>query len=288
MEYLVHTVVLVSIYAVQAMSLNLLIGETGLVSVAQAAFAGIGAYAAVVLMTIMGVNFFVASLIGALAAGTVAFIVGIIFLPLRQVYYILGTVGFNVIAWSVFLNWNEVTKGSLGIAGIPRPVVFGYALSENAAFLVLCLVSVACVYGISALITRSSLGRVLHAIREDEDAVAVFGYATTHYKVFIFVVAAFIAGYAGALFASYLSYISPTNYIVPESIFALSIVILGGLGSAHGAIVAAFLLVVLPEVLRFVGFPSELAGHLRLMSYGLILIFFMLYLPKGLFGKFRI
>jgi len=288
MEYLIHIGIIACSYALLALALNLLIGESGLVSVAQAGFAGVGAYTAAIAMTALGVNFFFAALLGALFAALVAFVVGIIFLPLREAYYVLGTVGVNVIAWSVFLNWSSVTQGSLGIAGIPRPELFGFAFSTNAAFLLLSLLSVAVVYALSFFITHSSLGRVLHAIREDESAIAVFGYATTHYKIFIFTLAAAISGFAGALFASYISYISPQSFVVTESIFLLSIVVLGGLGSARGALVAALLLVILPEGLRFVGFPSEFAGHLRLMCYGLVLIFFMLYRPQGLFGTFRI
>lgn len=288
MEYLIHIGIVASIYMILALALNLLIGETGLVSVTQAGLAGIGAYTAAVLITIFGLNFFVAALAAMLITAAVAFAVGAIFLPLKEVYYILGTVGFNVIVWSVFLNWSELTRGALGIAGITRPEIFGYHLAGNAAFLILAIVSVVCAYGISSFITRSSFGRVLNAIREDEEATAVFGYATTHYKMCIFVIAAAMSGFAGALFASYLSYINPNGYWVPESILLLSIVILGGLGSARGAIAGAFLLTLFPELLRFIGFPSEMAGHLRLMCYGLILIIFMLYLPKGLIGKFRI
>ena len=288
MEYLIHIGVVASIYMILALALNLLIGESGLVSVTQAGLAGVGAYTAAILITSFGLNFFLAALFAMLLTAAVAFVVGAVFLPLKEVYYILGTVGLNVILWSVFLNWGAVTKGALGIAGIARPELFGFHLTNNSAFLILGIVSVLCAYGISTFITRSSLGRVLHAIREDEDVVAVFGYSPTHYKIFIFTIAAAMSGYGGALFASYLSYISPNGYWVPESILLLSIVILGGLGSARGAIIAALLLTLFPELLRFVGFPSEMAGHLRLLSYGLILIFFMLYLPKGLFGKFRI
>lgn len=288
MDYLFHIAVLVGVYGILAISLNLLIGETGLVSVAQAAFAGVGAYAAALLMTAVDMNFFLAALIGSLLAGALAYPVGIVFLRLKEVYYVLGTTGLNVIVWSIFLNWSSLTGGPLGMPGIPRPEIFGYRLSTTASFMVLALLSLLAVYVISQYITRSSFGRVLRAIREDEDATAVFGYNVVHYKLAIFVIASCIAGYGGAILASYLSYISPQGYMVTESILILAMVILGGLGSTRGAILGAALLVILPELLRFVGFPNEIAGQTRLLVYGLVLIFFMLYRPQGIWGTFRI
>jgi branched-chain amino acid transport system permease protein len=288
MEYLIHIAIIVSLYAAGAMSLNLIVGETGLVSVAHAAFVGIGGYAVALLLTVAHVPFVVAILVAVLISGIVAFFIGATFLRLREVYYVLGTVGFNVIVLSIFLNWSSLTKGPLGIAGIPRPEIFGAQLSTNISFLVLALIFVLCVYFCSSFITRSSLGRALHAIREDEAVAEVFGYSTVHYKLFVFTTASMLAGAAGALYASYISYISPYGYAVTESIFVLAIIILGGLGSARGAILGAALLVILPELLRFVGFPPEIAAQLRLGSYGLVLVLFMLYRPQGIWGTFKI
>lgn len=288
MEYLIHIAILASIYGILGVSLNLVIGETGLVSVTHAAFYGLGAYATALLLVGLGLNFFLATLAGMVLASAVAFAVGVVFLRLKEVYYVLGTVGFNVILFSVLLNWNSVTRGPLGVAGIPRPEILGFRFSENEAFLLLALAAAAIAYAISTLITRSSFGRVLNAIREDEDVVAVFGYLVYRYKLAIFSVGAALAALAGALFASYLTYISPFSFTVVESIFILSIVILGGLGSARGALIGAVLLVVVPEALRFAGFSPDIAAQMRQVLYGVILILLMLYRPQGLFGTFRI
>lgn len=288
MEYLIDIGILVCLYGIVALSLNLLIGETGLVSVAQAALSGIGAYTTALLMQDAGLNFFLAAFIAMLCGACIALVIGAVFARLREVYYVFGTVGFNIILYSILLNWQSLTDGPLGIANIHRPEIFGFVFSDNFAFLLLCLLSLAASYGICVFIERSSFGRVLHAIREDEEATAVFGYKVTHYKVAIFMIAAALAAFSGALFASYIRYVDPTSFIVTESIFVLSIVILGGLGSSRGAVLGALILVVLPEALRFVGFPNDIAAQIRQLVYGLLLILLMLYRPQGLLGKFRL
>ena len=286
MEYFIHIAILVCIYGILGLSLNLVVGEAGLLSVSHAAFYGIGAYATALLM-IGGTNFLVAMLVGMILAGLVALAVGTVFSRFDGVYYALGTLGFNVIVYSVFLNWQSVTHGPLGVPGIPRPSLFGFGFSENGAFLLLAVMLLACVYGVSKRITRSSFGRVLHAIREDEEAIAIFGYSVSVFKLVIFVISAMLAAIAGALYASYITYIDPSSFTLNESIFVLAIIILGGLASSEGAILGAFLLIILPEALRFVGFPTDIAAQMRQVVYGLLLILLMLYHPQGILGKFR-
>lgn len=288
MPYLIHIAVLVSLYATLGLSLNLVVGEAGLLSVTQAAFYGIGAYVVALLLTEAHVNFFVAALAGAGAAGLAALLVGLVFSRFKGDYYALGTLGFSVIVFSIFLNWQDVTSGPLGIPGIPRPELFGLSLSSNESFLVLALVVLAVTFGICAWIRNSSFGRVLHGIREDEEAIAVFGYSTLSYKLLIFVISAMLAAIVGALFATYLSFIDPSSFSVNESIFILSIVILGGLSSNRGVMLGALFLIVLPELLRFVGFPSDVAAQMRQLVYGLALIGLMLFRPQGILGKYRL
>ncbi|MBI5457656.1 branched-chain amino acid ABC transporter permease [Candidatus Kaiserbacteria bacterium] len=288
MDYAVHILTMIAITGIAAVSLNLLIGETGLVSVAQAAFAGIGAYGMTLLMLHAGIPFLAAALFSALIAGAIALIIGAIFLSLREVYYVFGTVGLNMIVWAILLNWDSLTRGPLGIPGITRPEVLGISFADNTAFLILCAVVLLAVFAAHYAIMKSNFGRVLHAVREDEEAIAVLGYKTEVYKIVIFVISAALVAFSGSLYATYLSYINPSAFTVNDSIFILAIVILGGLGSAYGAIVGTCMLVGAFEALRFIGFPASIAGDMRQVFYGLILILFMLYLPRGLFGKFRI
>lgn len=288
MEYLIHIAILVSIYGVLALSLNLVVGEAGLLSITQAAFYGIGAYATALLMLNAGVNFFLAAVLGMALSGAIALLLGIVFSRLSGDYYALGSFGFNVIVYSIMLNWQDVTQGPLGIPGITRPVLFGYQFSENLSFLILALVLLALVYLACRFITRSSFGRVLHAVREDEEATAVFGYSTNYYKLAIFAISAMLAALAGSLFASYITYIDPSSFTLMESILILSMIILGGLSSNRGAVLGAAALIILPELLRFAGFPSDIAAQMRQLTYGAILILLMLYRPQGLLGTFKL
>jgi len=144
------------------------------------------------------------------------------------------------------------------------------------------------VYAFVQYITTSSFGRVLKAIREDEEAIRVFGYNTLYYKLTVFVIAAGLAAIAGSLFASYITFIDPSTFALMESIFLLSIIILGGLANSKGAIFGAIFLILLPELLRFVGMPPDIAAQMRQVIYGVLLILLMLYRPQGFFGEYKL
>lgn len=288
MEYFIHLAVLISIFAILGVSLNLIVGYTGLLSVTQAAFYGIGAYATAIFMTSFGINFFVSILIGMALSGVLALFIGYVLSKFDGDYFALGSFGFNIILYSVFLNWQEVTRGPLGIPGIDRPSIFGYTFSTNSSFLILSVVIAGFVYFFAQWLGRSSFGRVLKAIREDEKAIQVFGYNTSQYKLAIFVIGAVLASIAGSLFASYISFIDPSSFVLNESIFVLAIIILGGLANNKGVVWGAVFLILLPEFLRFVGFPSDIAAQMRQVVYGVMLIILMIYRPQGLMGEYRL
>ena len=155
-------------------------------------------------------------------------------------------------------------------------------------FLILALVFLALIYFVSRFIVNSSFGRILKAIREDEKAIQVFGYNTLYYKLAIFVISAAMAGVAGSLFASYITFIDPSSFWLMESIFILAIVILGGLSNLKGSLLGALFLILLPEALRFVGMPNDIAAQMRQVIYGVILILLMLYRPQGLAGEYKL
>jgi len=268
--------------------LNMIVGYTGLLSITQAAFYGIGAYVTAILMVSLGMNFFLALLCAIIVTGVLSLAIGFVLSKFKDDYYALGSFGFNIIIYSIFLNWQSLTRGPLGIPGIPRPALFGFVFSENAWFLLLGVICAAIIYGICQYVTRSSFGRVLKAIREDEEAVSVFGYHTLWYKLAIFVIGAMMAAVAGALFASYITFIDPSTFTLTESIFILAIIILGGLANNKGSIIGAACLILLPEILRFVGFPDDIAAQMRQVTYGVILILLMLYRPQGLVGEYRL
>ena len=288
MAYLIHLAILISIYAILALSLNLVIGYTGLLSVAEAAFYGLGAYVTALLLVNSGWNFFLGLLAGMIVSGIVALVMGLVLSKFSGDYYALASLGLGFIIYSIFLNLQNITGGPLGIPGIPRPTLFGFTFSDNLSFLILILVFLAAIYLVCRFIVNSSFGRVLKTIREDEKAIQVFGYKTLNYKLIIFVISAMIAAVAGSFYASYITYIDPTTFTVDASILIISIIILGGLASLRGSVIGAVILILLPEFLRFVGFPDEIAAQMRQVAYGLLLILLMLYRPQGLVGEYKL
>lgn len=288
MEYLVHIAILFAIYAILAVSLNLVVGYTGLLSVTHAAFYGIGAYAVAIMSVSLDMPFWLGLVVGIVVSMVAALGIGTVLSKFGGDFYALGSFGFNVIVYSILLNWQGLTRGPLGIPGIPRPSLFGFEFTENYAFLGLSLLLLLIVYWCAQYITSSAFGRVLKAIRDNETAIQVFGYNAHHYKLLIFTIAAGMAAVAGSLFAVYITFIDPSTFTLNESIFILSIIILGGLASNKGALLGAALLILLPEALRFVGFPTDVAAQLRQATYGLLLILFMLYRPQGLAGEYKL
>ncbi|MEK7180818.1 MAG: branched-chain amino acid ABC transporter permease [Patescibacteria group bacterium] len=288
MDYLIHLLILFAIYAILSLSLNLVMGYTGLLSVTHAAFFGIGAYATGILMAHAGFGFFTSLIIGIVLSGILSFIIGAILSRLSGDYFVLGTIGLNYLVLAVFTNWYDLTRGPLGIAGIPKPSLFGVSFFQNNYFLILSLAFLVITFFISRFIVNSSFGRALKAIREDQKTLQVFGYNIFSYKLAIFTISGALAAIGGSLFASYITFINPASFDVMQSVFILAIVVLGGLGNLKGSLLGALILVAFPEFLRFIGFPSEIAAQTRQAIYGLLLVVLMLYRPQGLIGKYKL
>ena len=291
-----------AIWAILSVSLNLVVGYTGLLSVGHIGFFGIGAYTMAILTTNPAYEqlrseaiptfawpFFAALPLCALLAGAVAVIVGVVFNRFRDDMFVLVSFGFTIIAFNVFLNWRAVTRGAFGIHEIARPVIGGRVIEGEGEFLALCLVFLAAAALLSWLIVTSSFGRVLTAIREDEQAIEVFGYRATHYKLAVWVISAMMAGVAGGLFASWTTFIDPQSFILLESILLVAIVILGGLATIWGSLLGAMAFVLLEEGMRFIPYlPAEYTGPARQVILGLLLVLLMLFRPQGLVGKYRL
>ena len=286
MDYLLHILILIGIYSILSVSLNLIAGYTGILSIAHAAFYGIGAYV-VALMALKLHTPALVNIICAIAAcGLAGALVGIPSLRIRDDYFVIATFAFQVIAFSVMNNWVSFTGGPMGLPGIPQPVLFGVTISSSLGFLITTAVLSAIAFGITYRIVKSPFGRVLKAVREDEVFALSLGKNVAAFKVTVFVVGASMASLAGALYAYYISFIDPTSFTVMESIFIISVVIIGGAGSLWGPVVGAAVLVALPEALRFVGMPSSVAANVRQMLYGALLVAFMLWRPQGFIGEY--
>jgi branched-chain amino acid transport system permease protein len=286
MDYLLHVLVLATIFTVLAVSLDVLAGRTGLLSVAHAAFYGLGAYSSALLAVNHGAPFVLGVLAGMVVAGLISLLVSLPSLRLRDDYFVIATFGFQMILFSIFNNWMGLTRGPLGIPGIPQPVVFGWHVDSHLEFLLLAVFFAAFAHFVVYRLTLSPFGRVLHAIREDEVFVKAHGKNTLYFKVTAFAVSAALAAMAGSLYAHYITYIDPTSFTVMESILIISMVIVGGAGSTWGPLVGAVVLVTLPEALRFIGLPSAVAANLRQIIYGSLLVIMMMFRPRGLVGQY--
>lgn len=285
MDYILHILILVLLYAILSSSLNVVAGFVGIMSIAQAAFFGLGAYVAGVMSVSFGTPFLVNILCAIVLCGALGTMVGWPSFRIRGDYFVIATFAFQVIAFGVFNNWNAVTGGPLGIAGIPRPQLFGWHVASHVDFIVLIGGLFCFSIWITHRIGTSPFGRVLRAIREDETLAESLGKRITPFKTVAFAVSAALSGVAGVLYAHYITFIDPTSFSVMESVFIISLVILGGAGSLWGPIVGAVLLVTLPELLRFIGMPNTMAANIRQMLYGSALVACMIWRPKGLIGE---
>jgi branched-chain amino acid transport system permease protein len=284
--YALQILILIGIYSIAAMGTNLVVGYTGLISVTQAALFGIGAYAAALMATNLTTTFPAVVLAGIVVATAAAVQVAGLSLRLSHDYFVIATIGFQLVVWSIFNNWQEVTRGPLGIPGIPPPSVFGYEMNHPILFGVLVISCAIIAFFICSRLVRSPYGRVLLAIREDDDLVRALGKNPLFFKVTIFSVAGALCGLAGTLYAQFATFIDPTSFTITESVFILSIVIIGGSGNLWGPILGSVILVTLPEALRFIGLPSAEAANLRQIIYGVLLIAMMMVRPRGLIGNY--
>ena len=287
MEYLLHILVIAGIYIILTLSLNLIVGYTGLPALGHAAFSCIGAYTSSLLALNMSLSPWIGLLIGACVAALSGIVVGYPAVRLKGDYLALATFGLGVIVYSIAKNWVSLTRGPMGLPGIPGFSVFGTQLSEIWSYLPLVLIFVVITIFVINRIVNSPFGRVLRSIREDEVASQALGKNTNKYKLIVFIIGAFFAGIAGSLYAHYITFIDPSSFTVMESITILLMVIFGGMGSISGSIVGAVVLVVFPELLRFLGMPSSIAAPMRQMIYGLLLIILMLKRPQGIMGSYR-
>ncbi len=286
MDYILHIAVFVFLYWALAASLNLVAGYTGILSIGHAAFYGVGAYAAALMSLHFQAPFLVNIVCAALTCAALGVLVGGPTLRLRNDDFVIASFAFQIITFNVLNNWLALTGGPMGLAGIPPPTVLGLTITSRWGFVALSGIFALVVAGFLAFVVCSPLGRVLQASREDEVFAAAMGKNVARYKLLAFVIGAAVAGCAGVIYAHYIRYIDPSSFTLMESIFIISIVVFGGAGSLWGPLVGATILVVIPEILRFVGMPDAVAANLRQAFYGIILAAFMLIRPQGIMGQY--
>jgi branched-chain amino acid transport system permease protein len=274
--YFVHVATLALIYCVFALGLQLLTGYAGQLSLGQAAFFGVGAYASALLAIDLRLPFWIAAPV----ATVIAAMLGACLAPLTRLrghYLAVATLGFGEIVYLVLVNWADVTRGPFGLLNIPPPAIGGLILATPFQYYYLALAAMAAAYALVARLSHdgSRFGRGLRAIRQNELAAVAVGVSPPRYKVQAFVISAALAGLAGGLFAHFDGYLNPNEFRLDTSILVLLMVVVGGLGRTGGAVLGAILLVFASEYLRFL-------KEYRMLVYGLGLIACMMFLPGGL------
>jgi branched-chain amino acid transport system permease protein len=272
--------ILIGIYTLGAISVNLLLGYSGQLSLGHAAFFGVGAYVSALSYLRLSFPMWVGMFTAAIFAGLLGFVVAKLALKLRGAYFVILTIGVAEIMKLVGLNWVSLTKGPMGLTGIGAPAFDVYALGtidfgEKGPYYYLVLFFVILCAYLQYRIVQSSLGRAIISIRENEDLAESVGINCYRYLVVIVVISASIAGFAGSLYAHYVSFIDPGVFAFFFSVNLVMMVIGGGKGTLIGPIVGALLFTLIPEWLR-------VFGDSRMALYALIVIFIVIFMPRGI------
>lgn len=286
MDYVLHICIAIGLAASLALSYNLVAGYAGLLSICHAALYGISAYTAALLAVKCGFSFLSASACAVAVASATGALIGWASLRARGDDFVIATFAFQVLLVSVLTNWVDFTGGPMGIAGIPEPHLLGWTISSQADFLLLTAIGLGLVLLITYRTASSPFGRVLRGIREDEAFIVTAARNATSFKMRVFVLAAAFTAIPGVLYAYYMTFIDPSSFTVLESVFIITVVIVGGAGSKLGPIAGAVLLVSVPELLRFFGLPTAVAANVRQILYGGLLVVLMVWRPQGLLGEY--
>lgn len=289
MEYIVHIIIMINIYIILVLSSNLLVGLANLLSLAQAAFYGIGAYLTALALMTLGLSLVPALIFAILITTVIGFLLGYVSIKFEGDYFVLATLGFQIIIYTVLYNWISVTKGPYGIPGIPSPDFLGiFKIKSIFQYFILSSTLSLLTTGVFYGFIHSPFGRVLRALKDDKLALVSLGRNIKKLKIQTFVIASLFAAVSGFIYATYITYIDPTSFTLDESIFIISAVLIGGTGNVKGPVLGAIFVVILPEILRFIGMPEAIAANMRMVIYGLALILLMLYRPQGIAGRTKI
>jgi branched-chain amino acid transport system permease protein len=298
-SYSAHLLVMAGIYLLLSTSLNLVAGFGGLISFCHAAFYGIGAYTYAILRLQSGAagdqasemiwtagwSFFPALVAATIAGGVFGWLVALVTLRFRGDYFVFATLGIQMIVFAVLYNWVELARGPYGIYGIARPDLFGWRPRQPWEYMLLFAPMVLLATGLMYWLYQSMFGLKLKTIREDERAAQSIGVETNVTARRAMAISAAFAAFAGALYASYFTYIDPTSFSLSESIFLVALLMLGGGGNLTGPVIGTMIMISLPEILRFVGLPDAVAANAREIIYGGMLAALMYWRPQGIAGE---
>ncbi|OAE96341.1 ABC transporter permease [Bradyrhizobium centrolobii] len=286
--YLVNLATLVCINAILAITLNFIMGYAGIFSLAHAVFFGVGAYVAAFIALQWTDSLLLQLLAAMIVAGLISAALALPALRVRGDYFVAASLGFQVLAATVFSEWKSVTGGIGGLVGVPPASIGGHAFGDPVEFLGLAAVTLALVVVLTTAIVRSSLGRSLKAIRDSESAALAFGKNVALIKTLSVFYSASICAVAGVLYADYLGFINVESFTIDASTLFMAMVIVGGIGTVWGPIVGAVLLTLLPAALTYLPFlPRTEIGSVQQMIYGFAMVLLMIFKPDGLMGVKR-
>ena len=297
MNYILHLLIYLCIYGILALSLNLVVGYCGLMTLAHAAYFAVGAYAYSLLSLNLHWGFVPAALAGMVIAMVLSLAVSLPAWRFKGDLFVMVSLAVQAFIFSLLQNWTSadaplgswqnLTNGPFGIPGVPKPTFFGCQADSLPEYVLLSAVTLGvCGFIVWRLVT-SPWGRLLKCLRDDELAARSLGKNTRKAKLEAFAFACGLAAIAGALYAGYIGYVDPSSASLDESILMLCMVIVGGVGNFKGPLVGAAVLIALPEILRFAHFPDSIAANLRLLIYGLLLVLMAHFRPRGLAGEYR-
>jgi branched-chain amino acid transport system permease protein len=282
MEHLLYLGTLIAVWVIVALAANLVIGYTGMMAMGQAAYLGVGAYVTATLNVLLGVNFYLALLLGSIASALTAAVTLLPLLRIGGFYFALATLGLNFVFFDIFHNLAPRVEGSEGLYGLQLPALFA---SSGPRFATTLAIAVLCVL-LCQRVVASPLGRALRATRDRPDALAALGKDPRSYQMIVWTFAGALTGLAGGLYAATLFYIDPTLFTLDASILILVYIGVGGLASTAGSVLGVILLISFNESLRFIGLPSQFVGPLQQAMYGLLLIGLMIFRRRGLVGEY--
>lgn len=288
MNYLWHLGIMLEIYILLAVAYNYVLGYAGLLSLCQAMFYGMGAYAAALAGIHWGAPFALILPGAMLIAGVAGWLVSLLARRLRDLYFALATLALQVIFFSVAYNWEWATRGPYGISGIPTPSLLGWKVNEIYEFFLLGGGILAMVLGFSIWFQQTPLCRMMRCVRDDAVAVTSLGKDPERYKSLAMIIGGALSAISGVLYAVYITYIDPTSFTLDESILILSVLMIGGSGNLTGPVAGALFYILVPEILKFFQIPDSVAANLRLIIFGLLLIAVVRFRPNGFFGVFQI
>lgn len=281
---ILHIFVLLGMWVVLSISLNFVTGFAGQLALGHAAFVTIGGYVGALLMVNNGWSFWTALIIGGLSALASGLILGLIAMRLRGDYLGMITMGFGEIIRIFAINWFSITRGPMGLPGIPRVHIFGYTFKGEVPYFYLMLVLIVLIYIAVERMLFSRFGRACLAMRDDEQAAEAMGVKSYIYKVQAFCISSGIAGLMGVFYASWVTLFSPDSFQLVDSIMMSAMITLGGIGSLYGPIVGGIAIGILPEILRpFTGGIG--IASLRLAGVGLLMVVMLNIKPAGFFGN---